>query len=41
MMEQKRSWKARLLELFLWFLLSLVIAGVLVLLSEGLLPANF
>ncbi len=37
----KRSWKSRLGELFLWFLLSLLIAFVLVQLSETLLPANF
>jgi hypothetical protein len=41
MMEQKRSWKSRVLELFLWFLLSLAIGGTLILLSEELLPANF
>ena len=37
----KRSWKSRLGEFALWALLSLVIAFVLVQLSETLLPANF
>ena len=37
----KRSWKSRLGEFVLWALLSLVIAFVLVQLSETLLPANF
>ena len=37
----KRSWKSRLGEFLLWALLSLVIAFILVQLSETLLPANF
>ena len=37
----KRSWKSRVGEFVLWALLSLVIAFVLVQLSETLLPANF
>lgn len=37
----KRSWRSRLGEFLLWALLSLVIAFILVQLSETLLPANF
>ncbi len=37
----KRSWKSRLGELFLWFLLSVAIAAIMVMLSEQILPANF
>jgi hypothetical protein len=37
----KRSWKSRLLELVLWALLSIVIAVVMVALSDKLLPNNF
>jgi hypothetical protein len=37
----RRSWKSRLLELFLWFLVAVATAAALVLLSEEILPANF
>jgi hypothetical protein len=37
----RRSWRSRLLELFLWFLVAVATAVVLVLLSEEILPANF
>lgn len=37
----KRSWKSRIGELFLWFLVAVATAVVMVLLSEKLLPANF
>ena len=37
----KRSWKSRLGELFLWTLVSLATAYILIQLSETLLPANF
>lgn len=37
----RRSWKSRLLELFLWFLVAVATAVILVLLSEEILPANF
>ena len=37
----RRSWKSRALELFLWFLVAIATAVVLVLLSEEILPANF
>ena len=37
----RRSWKSRMLELFLWFLVAVATAIVLVLLSEEILPANF
>lgn len=36
-----RSWKSRLGELFLWTLVALATAVIMVLLSEELLPANF
>ena len=38
---KRRSWKSRLLELFLWFLVAVVTAVLLVLASEEILPANF
>ena len=37
----KRSWKSRLGELFLWLLVSIATAVIMVMLSEELLPANF
>ncbi len=37
----KRSWKSRLGELFLWTLVAIATAVIMVLLSEELLPANF
>ena len=37
----KRSWKSRLVELMLWFALSLAVAAGMVALSERLLPPNF
>jgi hypothetical protein len=37
----RRSWKSRLLELFVWFLVAVATAVILVLLSEEILPANF
>ncbi len=37
----KRSWRSRLGELFLWFLVSVATAVIMVLLSEEILPANF
>jgi hypothetical protein len=37
----KRSWKSRLLEFALWALLSLIVAFVLILLSDRLLAPNF
>ena len=37
----RRSWKSRLLELFLWFLVAVATAVALILLSEEILPANF
>lgn len=37
----RRSWRSRLIELALWALLSVVIAVILVALSNRLLPANF
>lgn len=36
-----RSWKSRLGELFLWALVAIATAVIMVLLSEELLPANF
>jgi hypothetical protein len=39
--EGRRSWRSRFLELFLWFLVAVVTAVILVLLSEEILPANF
>lgn len=40
-MNEKRSWKSRLLELAFWIALSIVTAVIMVALSEKLLPANF
>ena len=37
----KRSWKSRLGELFLWLLVSIVTAWLMVLGSDKILPANF
>lgn len=37
----KRSWKSRLGELFLWFLVAVATAVAMVMLSEEILPANF
>jgi hypothetical protein len=37
----KRSWKSRLIELALWAALSIVIAVVMIALSDKLLPNNF
>ena len=37
----KRSWKSRLGELLLWFLVAVATAVGMVMLSEELLPANF
>ena len=37
----KRSWRSRLGEFFLWALLSVVIAFVLVQFVETLIPPNF
>jgi hypothetical protein len=37
----KRSWKSRLGELFLWFLVAVATAFTMVMLSEELLPPNF
>lgn len=40
-MNRRRSRKSRALELLLWAALSLVMAAVMVSLSERLLPSNF
>ncbi len=40
-MKRRRSWRSRALELFLWAVLSVVTAVVMVSLSERLLPSNF
>jgi hypothetical protein len=40
-MSQKRSRKAIALELLAWFVVAVVTAVVLVLLSDSILPANF
>lgn len=37
----RRSWKSRLIELALWIAVALITAGVLIALSENLLPTNF
>jgi len=37
----KRSWKARLGELFLWALVAIATAVIMVLLSDRILPTNF
>jgi len=37
----RRSWRSRALELLGWFLVAVVTAVVLVMLSEEILPANF
>lgn len=37
----KRSWKSKLGELFLWLLVSVAVAVIMVLLSEEILPTNF
>jgi hypothetical protein len=38
----KRSWKSRLLELLLWAAVALATAGVLIMLTDEILPApNF
>ncbi len=37
----KRSWKSRLGEFFLWTLVAIATAVIMVMLSEELLPANF
>ena len=37
----KRPWKLRLAELFLWFVVAVITAVVMVSMSEKLLPANF
>lgn len=41
MSDGKRSWRSRLGELALWALLSIVIAIVLIMLSDELLAPNF
>lgn len=40
-MSEKRSRKAVALELLGWFLIAVITAVVLVLLSDSVLPANF
>jgi hypothetical protein len=37
----RRSWKSRLLELAAWIAVALITAGILIALSENLLPTNF
>jgi hypothetical protein len=37
----KRPWRSRLLELLAWFLVAVVTAVAMVMLSEEILPANF
>ena len=40
-MKTRRSWKSRLLELAAWLVVALITAGILITLSENLLPNNF
>lgn len=40
-LKTRRSWKSRLLELAAWFVVALITAGILIALSENLLPTNF
>ena len=37
----RRSWKSRLLELGAWIVVALITAGILIALSENILPTNF
>jgi hypothetical protein len=37
----RRSWKSRLLELAAWVVVALITAGILIVLSENILPTNF
>jgi hypothetical protein len=37
----RRSWKSRLLELLAWLVVALITAGILIAVSEEILPTNF
>ena len=39
--KSRRSWKSRLVELAAWVVVALITAGILIALSENLLPTNF
>ena len=39
--KSRRSWKSRLLELAAWVVVALITAGILIALSENILPTNF